>query len=212
MAAQPFTRVDVKAVFPTPFAICQVAGAAAINAALRPRILAREKSHPGNTISNVGGWQSQDDLLDWGGAEAARVIDAAKTLARRLSARRDGGPFRPDWKVHAWANVNRGGDWNDIHAHPGNLWSAAYYVDDGGAAADPALDGAFQIEDPRGLAPAMYAPGVVFAMPDGDAVGASMLFRPRTGEMFLFPSWLSHGVRPYRGSGTRISIAFNLAL
>ncbi len=30
--------------------------------------------------------------------------------------------------------------------------------------------------------------------------------------MVLFPSWLFHQVRPYRGQGLRISIAFNLGL
>jgi hypothetical protein len=30
--------------------------------------------------------------------------------------------------------------------------------------------------------------------------------------MFLFPSFLLHAVRPYRGNGQRISIAFNLGL
>jgi hypothetical protein len=28
----------------------------------------------------------------------------------------------------------------------------------------------------------------------------------------LFPSWLFHQVRPYRGTGLRISIAFNLGV
>ena len=30
--------------------------------------------------------------------------------------------------------------------------------------------------------------------------------------LFMFPSWLFHQVRPYRGSGLRISIAFNLSV
>jgi len=28
----------------------------------------------------------------------------------------------------------------------------------------------------------------------------------------LFPAWMTHQVRPYRGTAERISIAFNLAL
>ncbi|MFC3227222.1 TIGR02466 family protein [Marinibaculum pumilum] len=212
MAAQPFTRVDVKATFATPFAVCRLAAAEALNAALRPRILEREKQASGNVISNVGGWQSEDDFLDWSGAEGAQVIEAGKALASRLTAARDGRSPKPAWRVHAWANINRAGQWNDGHAHPGNFWSACYYVDDAGAGDDPALGGEFEIQDPRGLAPAMYAPGLVFDMPDGGAAGAAMLFRPRAGEMFLFPSWLNHSVRPYRGSGTRISIAFNMAI
>jgi hypothetical protein len=30
--------------------------------------------------------------------------------------------------------------------------------------------------------------------------------------LFLFPSWLFHQVRPYRGTGLRISIAFNFGI
>ena len=30
--------------------------------------------------------------------------------------------------------------------------------------------------------------------------------------MFIFPSFLLHAVRPYRGTGLRISIAFNFGL
>jgi hypothetical protein len=30
--------------------------------------------------------------------------------------------------------------------------------------------------------------------------------------MVLFPAWMMHQVRPYRGSSTRISVAFNLTL
>jgi hypothetical protein len=30
--------------------------------------------------------------------------------------------------------------------------------------------------------------------------------------IILFPSWLQHAVRPYRGEKMRISIAFNLSL
>ena len=47
-------------------------------------------------------------------------------------------------------------------------------------------------------------------MPGGQSVGASELIRPRAGLLVLFPSWLSHGVRPYAGTDVRISIALNL--
>ncbi|MEZ5648896.1 MAG: putative 2OG-Fe(II) oxygenase [Alphaproteobacteria bacterium] len=38
------------------------------------------------------------------------------------------------------------------------------------------------------------------------------MLSPHAGMMVLFPSWLVHAVRPYRGTHTRISIAFNLSL
>jgi hypothetical protein len=32
------------------------------------------------------------------------------------------------------------------------------------------------------------------------------------GVLVLFPAWIYHQVRPYRGNATRVSIAFNLSL
>lgn len=62
------------------------------------------------------------------------------------------------------------------------------------------------------MAPAMYAPLLALAVPGGQSVGANELIRPKTGSMLMFPSWLSHGVRPYKGAATRISIAINLGV
>ena len=36
-------------------------------------------------------------------------------------------------------------------------------------------------------------------------------FVPKAGKLVMFPSWLMHQVRPYKGSAVRISIAMNLA-
>ena len=58
----------------------------------------------------------------------------------------------------------------------------------------------------------MYAPMLTFAGPEGASLGASQTVIPRAGMMILFPSWLQHGVRPYRGRGQRISVAFNLSV
>ena len=91
------------------------------------------------------------------------------------------------------------------------MWSAVYYVDDGGVGADPSLGGEFEIQDPRGVAPAMYRPEIVPAVPGGAAMGASEMIQPVAGTVMMFPSWVSHAVRPYTGSGTRISIAINLS-
>jgi uncharacterized protein (TIGR02466 family) len=109
------------------------------------------------------------------------------------------------WKTNAWANVNR-------RNHGGAYWSGTYYVDDGGIGEDHALGGEFEIQDPRGVAPAMYAPLLGFALPGGQSAGASELIHPRSGQLVLFPSWLLHAVRPYRGDRERISVAFNFGL
>jgi uncharacterized protein (TIGR02466 family) len=111
-----------------------------------------------------------------------------------------------------WANVNRSGHSNEVHSHPGAYWSGVYYVDDGGIGADPALGGELEFLDPRGPLPVMNAPHLGFAGPGGLSAGASERVVPKPGLLVLFPSWLMHQVRPYRGNATRISVAFNLTL
>lgn len=211
-AAATGIEATLLSLFATPVAIVDLPDAAALNAALRDTILAREAASPSTAHSNLGGWQSDWDLEHWGGPAARRVIEAAKALASKLTVDRAGKPVAIAWKANAWANVNRTGHANEFHTHPGCYWSASYYVDDGGIAADPTLGGGFEIQDPRGVAPAMYAPLLAFAVPGGRAVGASEVIRPRAGMLMMFPAWLSHGVRPYTGAATRISVALNLSL
>jgi hypothetical protein len=58
----------------------------------------------------------------------------------------------------------------------------------------------------------MHAPLLKFGGEGGLSAGSAEMIRPRPGLMFLFPSFLLHAVRPYRGSASRISVAFNLGL
>jgi uncharacterized protein (TIGR02466 family) len=44
------------------------------------------------------------------------------------------------------------------------------------------------------------------------SAGATERVMPKAGKMVIFPAWMMHGVRPYRGNAQRISIAFNLAV
>jgi uncharacterized protein (TIGR02466 family) len=136
----------------------------------------------------------------------------AKDIATQMTANRDGRPVRPAWTVQAWANINGPGDGNICRYHPGSFWSETYYVDDGGCASDPSLGGEFEMLDPCSSGPGMYAPELKFAGEDGTSVGSAETIRPRPGLRFLFPSSLYHQVRPYRGTGLRISIAFNFGI
>jgi uncharacterized protein (TIGR02466 family) len=208
------TRInaELRSYFATPVAVVTLTDAETLNPELKRVILEREREDRGVQHSNLGGWQSSWDFEEWGGAPARRLLDAARELATRLTSDRAGKPVRISWKTNAWANVNRRGHGNEFHTHPGAYWSGTYYVDDGGIAADHALGGAFEIQDPRGVAPAMYAPLLGFAVPGGQSAGASELIFPQSGQFLLFPSWLQHGVRPYLGDRTRISVAFNFSL
>ena len=208
-SSQP--QVQVRNLFPTPIAILPVPDGERINEALAGRILEREKVAASVKHSNWGGWQSATDFPEWCGAEGEAVLSVARQVASSLTCDRAGEPVKVDWRMNAWANVNRAGQGNEFHTHPGAYWSATYYVRDGGAGADPSLGGEFEIADPRGVGPAMLAPTLAIRTPGGQSVGASEMVRPVPGTLVLFPSWLSHGVRPYEGDQVRISIALNLS-
>ena len=208
------TRLNlaVRGLFATPVAALEVPGAESINGILKALILERREQNPSVQASNAGGWHSDRDILDWGGPDVRKILDLATGMAGQLTADRQGQSIRPAWKIKAWANVNTAGHANVAHYHAGAFWSGTYYVDDGGCSTDHTLGGEFEMLDPRGPAPAMYAPALKFAGDDGASVGGAEIIRPKPGLLFLFPSWLMHQVRPYRGTGIRISVAFNLSL
>lgn len=207
-------EAEIRSYFATPLVTLDLPEGAAINEALSATIFERERAGAGVSHSNLGGWQSEADFPSWGGEAGAQVIDCARELATRLTCDRGGAAVAIDWKINAWANVNRAGHANEFHTHPGAYWSASYYVADG---YDPGIGpqeagGEFEIQDPRGVAPAMYAPLLAIATQGGLSVGASELIPPRAGRLMIFPAWLSHGVRPYAGAGVRISVAMNFSL
>lgn len=203
---------ETVAAFATPIIVVDLPDGAQLNAALRPMLLKREAEQPSESRSTLGGWQSTLDLDKWAGAPAIKLLAIARNIANRITTDRTGKPVAILWQANMWANINRSGHGNEFHSHPGSYWSGVYYVDDGGISANPALGGELEFMDPRGAAPAMYAPHLAFALPGGLAAGTNQTFVPKAGRLVMFPSWLLHQVRPYLGTERRISIALNLSL
>jgi uncharacterized protein (TIGR02466 family) len=202
---------ETMTLFGTPVVIADLPDAAALNTDLRAVIVQRETTHPGTHHSNLGGWQSEWDMDRWGGPAAIKLLAIGRNTANRITTDRHGNAVVLTWKANMWANVNRSGHGNEFHSHPGSFWSGVYYVDDGGIDADPSLGGELEFMDPRGPGPAMYAPHLAYGKL-GLSVGANETVRPKAGRLVMFPAWLLHQVRPYRGKAQRISIAFNLSL
>lgn len=205
-------QLEVLNLFPTPVVVATMPDAESLNAELKHLILARERTSESVERSNRGGWQSSWDMHEWGGEPIRKVLAYARAIVDDATVDRTGKHHKISWRINCWANVNRSGHGNQFHTHPGALWSASYYVDDGGVDADRSLGGEFEILDPRGVAPVMYAPQLTFPGPDYVALGESQRLTPRAGVFVVFPSWLSHGVCLYRGTRERISIAINFSL
>jgi uncharacterized protein (TIGR02466 family) len=198
----------VSLLFATPMLRLAMPDATRVNPGLRTLILNKAQADQGKAVSNVGGWQSANDLLEWESAEIATlktwIAAAVRQMAQHSPLFRQRAPGTSRFRAHAWANVNRSGNYNRLHLHPGEHWSGVYYVDAGQP--DPAVPGNGVIEflDPRPTARAMPIPGFKFDR------GITVV--PQSGTLLLFPSWLDHWVSPYQGPGERISIAFNCTL
>jgi uncharacterized protein (TIGR02466 family) len=211
-------KPEIVRLFPTPLVLADIPGAQHLNAELAGVIRRRQCTHPSERKSNLGGWQSSDDMDRWGGAAAVKLLALARNLANQVTTNSSGvrtqvpypDHFAVTWIGSMWANVNRSGDANDFHSHPGSYWSGVYYVDDARIGADTSLGGELEFLDPRGTVPLMNAPHL--RMSGGISAGALEAIAPKNGRMLIFPAWLLHRVRPYRGDGERISIAFNLAV
>ncbi len=184
----------------------------AARAPLKQLILDRRNADRGVIRSNINGWHSTDDMLDWGGAHARSIINIAGSMAATMvKTHQNAHPGKADWRCTMWANVSGRGAANHFHAHNGWLVSGVYYVDDGyDGANDPALGGKIVFRDPRYPMAYMHRDGVNFSDPGGRLVQPSYGIRPKTNMMLLFPAWIDHGVDSYFGAGQRISIAFNM--
>ncbi|MEM7767114.1 MAG: TIGR02466 family protein [Pseudomonadota bacterium] len=203
------------ALFETPIVTAHLAGGEALIADLEVAIhKARADDPKGVQRSNMGGWHSDTDMLQWGGAPARALSDRAIAMAKRMSHFSGASHDDFHWLVQMWANVSPPGAANHMHAHPGNLWAAVLYVDMGGRGErgddTDGLGGAFYFEDPRFPLAAMHNTQFKFLGGDNQPQAWQPEYRPKRGDFLMFPAWLRHGVRPYRGERERISIALNV--
>ena len=197
------TREKLAEAFGTPVSTHLWPESTELNAALAHSILARKDGDAGVMKSNVGGWHSSSDLLEWPDPACAalkkRVLSAVLDMIG-LTAQPPQGAA-PDVRLEAWANVSKAGDYNSVHDHPSSLWSGVYYVEAFRESTKDPLNGKLEFFDPR---PAVHHTGGAFAPATG-----RFLVAPIPGLMVLFPGWLAHMVHPFRGDGRRISISFN---
>jgi len=155
--------------------------------------------------TNAGGWHYAFDLFE---LQDPLIGEFRQTMEQHVQTFLN--HFRPEsrrkkdnFRLRGWINLNRAGNSNLLHSHPGCFLSATYYVKVPRAMAG----GEIYFRDPRGPAVAMYeTPGIDLPWV-GSGVGIP--FSPAAGHLLIFPSWLEHRVERFEGKGERISIAFN---
>jgi uncharacterized protein (TIGR02466 family) len=201
MSAAP--NAEYLHLFPVPFVRRVWTENAELNSLLRLKILAHARQSRGEHKSNAGGWHSETGLLEF--LEELReplvrqMLALAEEATRQVLAEAGAAPLAVQWGFQAWANISRGGDSHAAHTHAGSTWSGVYYVDAGET--EDLHSAHLEIIDPCLGRSNTFMP---FALP------SSVGIRPEPGLMVLFPSYVPHAVHVQKGSGTRISIAFNL--
>ncbi len=203
MTVQPLKNELIPA-FATPILLRKWPNFEPVNAGLRALILDREPPNPPPSRSVVGGWHSEQDVLDWGGeaiAELKQWISMAVTdLTIGLSRLTE--PPEGKLKMTAWANVLRRGGYHQVHDHSTYAYAGVYYIEVGESDPGQIVSGDIEFIDPRVAMGAIQMPGMPFKQ--------RVQLKPEPGLMVVFPAWLKHYVHPYQGPGIRITIAFNV--
>jgi uncharacterized protein (TIGR02466 family) len=192
---------DIESIFVTPLMSRQLPIATPdFLQRLRGFILEMERSERGLAVSNAGGgWHSKGDFFERPVPEVVALRDAvlaasADMTRNVLSAELQRARIDAVFYGGSWANVSRDGAYNKVHNHPGAVWSGVVYIDMGDPEPEPKDNACIEFVDPR--------PANVHTN--------KIQIRPVPGLLLMFPAWLQHYVNPYKGKGTRISIAFNV--
>jgi len=190
------------------------------NKALKQLMLDQEASHRRQKNGQAKNGQAQEvDLTsDYLSQDILSidhpVIEWLKTCLNKSVAdylRQQGLDYKVDWGLQAWSNINRRGDYHNLHNHPHSYLSGTYYV------AMPPVEkfdkvarqdlnpGSISFFDPRGQANMLAIKG------DGQ-VDAEHRVYPSEGMLLLWPAFLHHLVHPNLSDELRLSISFNVVL
>ena len=99
-----------------------------------------------------------------------------------------------------WVVSQYAGDFNPMHIHDANLSGVAFLK------IPPGFEEEYKKEDHHPTAGCLEFLG---SMPNHFA-RHSYIAKPKVGDFYLFPSWLTHQVYPFRSEGERRSLAFNI--
>ena len=171
------------------------------NESLAKVITNRSLAESSRELSNVGGWQSNDDL-----AEDVQFTDLISFVRQKLLKVALHNNYIDGLEcviVNMWANINEHRDFNKAHLHPNSDWSFAYYVktteDSGGIVfCDPRVRRIMNVHDD------------ILKDYSNDSQHSTYRISPLNGRLVIFPSYLEHYVEPNLTQETRISISGNI--
>ena len=205
--------VERRDLFATPFAVAVLPEAERINAAFSSEI--HRVHRPAGTSGPGPYWKyptGQSRLV----VEAMRDLTAATLIVLAAMTGRQEDEDVARWQIASHFHVLDSGGSIAVHSHPAVAWEASYIVElsgrvAGAGASGASLGGELEFQDPRGMAPVMYAPDLTFRAPDGETLGVSRNLSVKPGLLAIYPGWLMHAVNVYRAKGQRLSVTLRLA-
>ena len=154
----------------------------------------KEEEPEGVKKTNYGGWQSKNykkfpkvfKLI------ADKIDSTIKSCAKQIGV--------PELSLKSfWCNVNTYGDYNTLHNHRGSILSGVFYVD--------------VPDENMGNINFQRSDDIEYYLPPlkeyNNFTGEKASYKPETGKVLIFPSWLKHSVDGSRSKKERISISFN---
>lgn len=161
---------------------------------------AREKDPTGRSISNLGGWQSNDinpkdlpELYNYIMVNANQCLhdygyDSSTTLEMG----------------NMWVNINEKNHSNKTHIHHGSFISGVYYV--------KCNENSPQIVFYKNFSEDFIVTSASRVDRYTPISGSVCKYPPKEGRLILFPSYLPHSVEENETEEERISISFNIAI
>ena len=170
------------------------------NKAMANYCLSLSKKHKGRTVSNVGGWQS-DNLQ----GNHPVLNDLFLSIQEHCSIYIKELDIKCLNKIdNIWININGHKDTNQLHCHPKCLISGVYYVK------TPEDCGNIYFQHPS-YNNFQYDWKAEKTNNFNSYNSVEWWMPSSAGLLYLFPSWLNHCVKPnLNKKEKRISISFNL--
>lgn len=158
----------------------------------------RDSDPDGVANTNIMGWQSKNILQQL--EEFRELNDRILAMCRQIGESQNFVPGM-EYRHQAWINISPPGASNRIHVHPNSHLSGVYYV----SLKAPECGSIF-FRDPR-TAATMLRPPIT---KETHFTASEVRMRPEEGRMYVFPSWLEHGVEPNQSDRDRVSMSFNV--
>jgi uncharacterized protein (TIGR02466 family) len=151
----------------------------------------------GRKISNIGGWQSQDNINLK--KEFKSFFDSINSKLEYIH--KDIGPSFKTKITNAWININGPYDYNNKHVHAWSTLSGCVYIDTDNES------GKIVFTNPTNQD--LY-PFHLDSENKNSRYFSAVDYKPKNNKIIIFPSWIEHEVLPSRNTKTeRISISFN---